>query len=61
MKKYVVTVYELHSIDIEVEAENKEDAKDKANEIIEAEAIIGEYYCTRGTDHWDVLDLGEVE
>jgi hypothetical protein len=61
MKKYIVTVYEVHSLDIEVEAENEEDAKDKANEVIEAESPIGEYYCTRGTDYWDVLDLGEVE
>jgi hypothetical protein len=61
MKKYIVTVYEVHSVDIEVEAENKEDAKNKANEVIEAEAPIGEYYCTKDTEYWDVLDLGEVE
>ena len=61
MNKYVVTVYEVHSVDIEDEAENKEDAKNKANEVIEAEAPIGEYYCTKDTEYWDVLDLGEVE
>jgi len=61
MKKYIVTVYEVHSVDIEVEAENKEDAKNKANEVIEAEAPIGEYYCTKDPEYWDVLDLGEVE
>ena len=61
MKKYVVTVYEIHSLDIEVDAENEEDAKDKANEVIEAESPIGEYYCTRGTDYWEVLEIGEVE
>ena len=54
-------MYEVHSLDIEVDAENKEDAKDKANEVIEAESPIGEYYCTRGTDYWDVLELGEVK
>lgn len=54
-------MYEVHSLDIEVDAENEEDAKDKANEVIEAESPIGEYYCTRGTDYWEVLEIGEVE
>ena len=61
MKKYIVTVYEVHSLDIEVEAENEQDAKDKANEVIEEEAPIGKYYCTKDTEYWDVLDLGEDE
>jgi len=61
MKKYVVTVYEVHSVDIEVEAHNEEEARDKANEVIEAEAPIGEYYCTKDPEYWDVLDLGEVK
>ena len=61
MKNYRVRVYEVHSFDIDVEAENEDQAIEKANEVIEAEAPIGEYYCTKDPEYWDVLELGEDE
>lgn len=61
MKKYVVTVYEVHSIDIEVEAYNKEEARDLANEKIEQLPYTVEYDHTMDVEDWAVLDLGEDE
>jgi capsular polysaccharide biosynthesis protein len=61
MNKYVVTVYEVHSIDIEVEAYNKEEARDLANEKIEQFPYTVEYDHTMDVEDWPVLDLGEVE
>jgi hypothetical protein len=61
MKKYVVTVYEVHSVDIEVEAYNKEEAKDLANEKIEQLPYTVEYDHTMDVEDWDVLELGEDE
>ena len=61
MKKYLVTVYEVHSVDIEVEAENREDAIDVANAKIEEYPYTVEYNYTMNTEDWPVLELGEVE
>jgi capsular polysaccharide biosynthesis protein len=61
MKKYVVTVYEIHSIDIEVEAYNKEEARDLANEKIEQFPYTVEYDHTMDVEDWPVLELGEDE
>jgi hypothetical protein len=61
MKKYVVTVYEVHSVDIEVEAYNKEEARDLANEKIEQLPYTVEYDHTMDVEDWDVLELGEDE
>jgi capsular polysaccharide biosynthesis protein len=61
MKKYVVTVYEVHSIDIEVEAYNKEEARDLANEKIEQFPYTVEYDHTMDVEDWPVLELGEDE
>jgi hypothetical protein len=61
MKKYVVTVYEVHSVDIEVEAYNKEEARDLANEKIEQFPYTLEYDHTMNIKDWAVLELGEDE
>jgi hypothetical protein len=61
MNKYVVTVYEVHSVDIEVEAYNKEEARDLANEKIEQLPYTVEYDHTMDVEDWAVLELGEVE
>lgn len=61
MKKYIVTVYEVHSVDIEVEAYNKEEARDLANEKIEQFPYTVEYDHTMDVEDWPVLELGEVE
>jgi hypothetical protein len=61
MKKYVVTVYEVHSVDIEVEAYNKEEARDLANEKIEQLPYTVEYDHTMDVEDWEVLELGEDE
>jgi capsular polysaccharide biosynthesis protein len=61
MKKYVVTVYEVHSVDIEVEAYNKEEARDLANEKIEQFPYTVEYDHTMDVEDWPVLELGEDE
>ena len=61
MKKYVVTVYEIHSVDIEVEAYNKEEARDLANEKIEQFPYTVEYDHTMDVEDWPVLELGEDE
>jgi hypothetical protein len=61
MKKYVVTVYEVHSVDIEVEAYNKEEARDLANEKIEQLPYTVEYDHTMDVEDWAVLELGEDE
>lgn len=54
MKNYRVTVYEVYSYDIDVEAENEDQAIEKANEVIEEETPIGEYSYTLPTDEWSV-------
>lgn len=59
MKNYVVTVYEVHSIDIDVEAENEDQAREKANDIICEDTLIAEYAYTMETSEWPVLELGE--
>jgi hypothetical protein len=61
MKKYIVTVYEVHSVDIEVEAYNKEEARDLANEKIEQLPYTVEYDHTMDVEDWAVLELGEDE
>jgi|688.fasta_scaffold677814_3 hypothetical protein len=61
MNKYVVTVYEVHSVDIEVEAYNKEEARDLANEKIEQLPYTVEYDHTMDVEDWAVLELGEDE
>ena len=61
MKKYIVTVYEVHSVDIEVEAYNKEEARDLANEKIEQFPYTVEYDHTMDVEDWAVLELGEDE
>ena len=61
MKKYVVTVYEVFSVDIEVEAYNKEEARDLANEKIEQLPYTVEYDHTMDVEDWPVLELGEDE
>ena len=61
MNKYVVTVYEVHSVDIEVEAYNKEEARDLANEKIEQFPYTVEYDHTMDVEDWPVLELGEVK
>ena len=58
MNKYVVTVYEVHSVDIEVEAYNKEEARDLANEKIEQLPYTVEYDHTMDVEDWAVLELG---
>ena len=54
MKNYRVTVYEVYSYDIDVEAENKDQAIEKANEVIEEEAPTVEYSYTLPTDEWSI-------
>ena len=61
MNKYVVTVYEVHSVDIEVEAYNKEEARDLANEKIGQFPYTVEYDHTMDVEDWPVLELGEDE
>ena len=54
MKNYRVTVYEVYSYDIDVEAESEDQAIDKANEVIEEETPTGEYSYTLPADEWSV-------
>lgn len=54
MKNYRVTVYEVYSYDIDVEAENEDQAIEKANEVIEEEAPTVEYSYTLPTDEWSI-------
>jgi hypothetical protein len=54
VKNYRVTVYEVYSYDIDVEAESESQAIDKANEVIEEETPSGEYSHTLPTDEWSV-------
>lgn len=54
MKSYRVTVYEVYSYDIDVEAESEDQAIDKANEVIEEESPTGEYSYTLPADEWSV-------
>ena len=61
MKKYVVTVYEIHSVDIEVEAQDEDHARSIANVRIEESPYTVEYERTYDIDNWDVLELGEVK
>ena len=61
MKKYLVTVYEIHSVDIEVEAKNEDHARSIANVKIEESPYTVEYERTYDIDNWDVLELGEVK
>jgi hypothetical protein len=61
MKKYVVTVYEVHSIDIDVEAEDEDQAREKANDIMCDDTLITEYDHTMDVEDWPVLELGEDE
>lgn len=56
-----MTVYEVHSVDIEVEAYNKEEARDLANEKIEQFPYTVEYDHTMDVEDWPVLELGEDE
>ena len=61
MNKYVVAVYATYVVDIEVEAENEDEAKDKANDYIEENECEFEYYETRDMDEWETLKIGEVK
>ncbi len=54
MKNYRVTVYEVHSFDIDVEAENEDQAIEKANEVIEEETPIAEYSHTLPAYEWSI-------
>jgi hypothetical protein len=61
MKKYVVRVYEIHGVDIDVEAENRDHAKEIANEKIEQYPYTVEYFSTKDVDDWEVFEIGEDE
>ena len=61
MKRYIVTVYEVHSVDVEVYAGDEEQARDLANEKIEANPYNVEYDYTMDIEDWSVLELGEDE
>ena len=56
-----MTVYEIHSVDIEVEAKNEDHARSIANVKIEEFPYTVEYERTYDIDDWDVLELGEVK
>ena len=61
MKKYVVRVYEIHYVDIDVEAKNRDHAKEIANEKIEESHSTVQYFSTKGVDDWEVFEIGEVK
>jgi hypothetical protein len=61
MNKYVVAVYATYAVDIEVEAENEDEAKEKANDYIEENECEFEYYETQDVDQWETLKIGEVK
>lgn len=61
MKSYTVTVYEVHSYDLEIVANSEDEAREKANDLIETEAFIGEYDYTMDSDQWQVFDNGEIK
>lgn len=61
MKKYVVRVYEIHYVDIDVEAENRDHAKEIANEKIEEYHSTVQYCSTKDVDDWEVFEIGEAE
>jgi hypothetical protein len=61
MKKYLVTVYEIHSVDIEVEAMDEDEALDLANDKIEQYPYTVEYCSTKDPSEWHVIELGEDE
>ena len=56
--KYVVTVYEVHSLDIEVEADNPDQAREAANAILEDGEAISDidssYDYTMEPEEWKV-------
>lgn len=54
MKNYRVTVYEVYSYDIDVNAEDEDQAIEKANDVIASDTPIGEYSHTLPTDEWSV-------
>ena len=52
MKKFKVTVYEVHSFEVEVEANSPEEAKEKANDLLVDIAPDVEYDHTLDLDKW---------
>lgn len=57
MKTYSVGVREVYIHYVEVQAENEEEARIKAEELYETEEQpIGEYDYTLGWDHWDIQE-----
>jgi len=63
MKKFMVTVKEVYTREIEVEAESKEEAIEKANDVIEEgeDEINLEYSHTLDTDEWTAEEMEEGE
>jgi hypothetical protein len=59
MKKFMVTVKEVYTREIEVEAESKEEAIEKANDVIEEgeDEINLEYSHTLDTDEWTAEEM----
>lgn len=57
--KYLVRVYEVHSIDIQVDAESLERAKEIANDMIEIGDNINdsEYSYTMEPEDWEVWKI----
>lgn len=56
MAKYVVTIEEVHSYDIEVEAENEKEARNKACDRIEEGEFEATYSYTFDPQEWNVSE-----
>jgi hypothetical protein len=52
--KYIVTVYEVHSQIVEVEANSEEEARELASQMIEEEDYGIEYSYTMDAEDWTV-------
>lgn len=57
--KYMVEIKEVHVAVVEVEAENEEEAKEKANDIIIEEDVQSNYSYTMDIEDWDVSPYSE--
>lgn len=55
MAKYLVYVKEIHSGEVQVDAESPEQARELANEFIQQFELVTEYSSTTDPETWDVI------
>ena len=59
MAQYRVNVEEIHIVTLFVEADSEDEAREKANDMIEDGAPDGEYSYTTAPDVWNVQKMGK--